>query len=324
MPPSCALGCTPGCARCLWDEPYVPKVHPRIRTGMHLVSCWAPWDVLCTSLCALGCAWCPCWVPWDVLWHPQDGCQDVHVPQDVCWEAPPDGSCPPACAPGCARSCAVTPRAHLGCAVCPRMCPQCCAHLAAPLCPPSWCHQGLLPLEGCGGSAASLGWGGCGPLDPPSAPWLAGAAGREGTVPTALLQKGKGSSCCQDTLGHQPAPGAGLGLCLAPCPGCQRRVGSPGACPDGPWALVATLGPFSRSHPKGPQRLSSCPGVQVPCASVPGTPQPGPASASPLRPPKARAARVLIIAESSQASAGAKSCAVPRALFLLSAASPKH
>lgn len=94
-----------------------------------------------------------------------------------------------------------------------------------------------------------IGVGGCGPLDPPCQlqGWLGLQVGR-GQSPQPRCRKGNGSSCCQDTPGCQPVPGARPGLCPAPASCCQRSVGSPRACPDGLRALAATLGPFSRSH----------------------------------------------------------------------------
>ena len=194
VPPPCAPGCTLGCAQCLWDEPYVPNPHPRICPGMHPAPCCALWGALCASLCPHNvlCAHavCPrmclaCTV------HPWMCPRMCRMPQDARWDAPQDVSCPPVCAPGCARGCAVTPRIHPGCAVCPEMCPKCCAPLAAPLCPPSWCHWVFSHWRGVHGVLHHWGGGLRAPGPPLSAPGLAGAAGREGTVPTAPLQKGK-------------------------------------------------------------------------------------------------------------------------------------
>lgn len=153
------------------------------------------------------------------------------------------------------------------------------------------------------------------PAPPLSTPGLAGAAGREGTVPTAPLQKGKWlillpghSGASASTWGRASSlPGSSV---LLPEDRGQPREPAPTGCGhlQPPWNL--SPGVTSALHPKGPQKLSSHCGTRMTRASVTVTLQPAPASASSQWSPKARAAPVLIIAESSQAKAGAKK-AVP-------------
>lgn len=216
------LGCAPGCAPC-------PAVHSEVHSvppPPHALC--APGCAVHPQMCVRTCQGCTMH-PW---MHPRM----CHMPQHARWDAPRGESCPP----GCARGCAVTFR----------LSPKSRAPLAAPLCPPSCRRQSLPPLEGGCMGCCITGIGGCGHLHPPCQlqGWLGLQAGR-GQSPQLCCRKGNGSSCCQDTLGHQPAPGAGPVLCQAPVSCCQRIVGSPGSLPRRAAGICSHLGTFlQESH----------------------------------------------------------------------------
>ena len=228
--------------------------------------------------------------------------------------APPNALCAHAVCPGmgpappgCARAWAVTPRTHPGSPAHPRMSPKRCVPSAAPLRPPSWCHPAG---EGCVGCCI-IGVGGCWPLDPPCQPqgWLGLQAGG-GRSPQPCCRTGRGSSCSPTPWGRASSlPGARVPLPAGTCSHLGTFLQEP--------HLPRTPRDHGGSAPvPRPAATHQHDGDPTASPSVTVTPQPVPATASP---PWA-----LIIAQSSQANAGAKSCAVPRAVSLSSAASPKR